>query len=368
MREGDIMKILFASGNLCNGGAQRVISIVSSYLAEKGYDVHLLLFSRNEKEYPISEKVKITSIGNNYEEYSKISLMERIRFIRKLLKKLKPDIGIGFLEGGYALQLASCGIKYKRVASARINPQYILSSKSFRGRINRMWFGGADKIVLQTKSQFKMVPETWKERSCIIANPVSELALNNKCELYEKNCRRFIMVGRLEQQKNYPMAFKAIEIVKEKYPDVHLDVFGKGALESSLQQMIDQKGLADQITMRGWTQNALEEYTKHDLFLMTSDYEGMPNALMEAMAVGLPCVSTDCETGPSDLINDGENGYLVPVNDAEKFAQRIIDIIEMPLDGRIKMADLAHITMRDYFNVDVICKQWETMLNDLIKE
>lgn len=362
------MKILFACGNLCNGGAQRVISIVSSYLAERNYDVHLLLFSRNEKEYPISEKVKIRSLGNSYEEYSAIPQMKRIQYIRSYLKEVKPDIGVGFLEGAYALQLASFGIKYKRIASARINPQYIMESKSLRSRINRRWFLKADKIVLQTESQFEMVPKSWKEKSVIIANPVSEKALNKKIESYNQKCQKLIMVGRLDQQKNYPMAFKAIELIKEKYPDIHLDIFGKGALEESLQDLIDQMKLSDCIKMRGWTQNALEEYTEHDLFLMTSDYEGMPNALMEAMAVGLPCVSTDCETGPSDLISDGKNGYLVPVKDAEKLAKRVVDIIQMPFEERVKMGNLAHLTMREKFKVEIICQQWEEMINELIRE
>ena len=209
------MKILFISGNMCNGGAQRVIANVSNSLAEKGYDVRLLLFSRNEKEYPISPKVKITALGENFEEYSKISSFSRMKLIRKYLKESKPDVAVGFLEGGYALYLSSFGMKLKKVSSARINPQHIMTAKGLRAEINRRWFYHSDAVVLQTLSQKDYVPDKLKRKSVVIANPVPEYVLNGKCEVYQEKCRNLIMVGRLDEQKNYPMAFRAIQIVKE---------------------------------------------------------------------------------------------------------------------------------------------------------
>ena len=144
------MKILFLSGNLCDGGAQRVISVVASELAEKGHDVNLLLFSRNEKEYPLSEKVKIFSLADNFNDYQKISGLKRIIRVRRLLKQLKPEVAVGFLEGGYALYLSSFGLKLKKVSSARINPKHIIEQKGLRAFINKRWFKKSDAIVLQT--------------------------------------------------------------------------------------------------------------------------------------------------------------------------------------------------------------------------
>lgn len=359
------MKILFVSGNMCNGGAQRVIANVSNSLAEKGYDVNLLLFSRNEKEYPLSDKIKITALGENFEEYSKISSISRIRIIRKYLKGLKPDVAVGFLEGGYALYLSSFGLKLKKVSSARINPQHIMTAKGLRAEINRRWFFHSDAVVLQTAAQKSYVPDKLKKKSVIIANPVPEYVLEGKCESYNKKCRNLIMVGRLDEQKNYPMAFRAIQMVKEKYPDVHLDIYGKGALDEKLHQMLVDMHLTDHVTMCGWTQDALKEYTKHDMFLMTSDMEGMPNALMEAMAVGLPCISTDCETGPADLIEDGVNGYLVPVNDHIILAEKIMEFMEMSFEERCSIANNAHESMKAMFNIGIISEKWEKLFKNL---
>lgn len=361
------MNILFVSGNLCDGGAQRVIAVVSSALAEMGYDVSLLLYSRNEKEYPVSSKVKVTSIGNSFEEYSKLSEVQRLKFIRRFLKNLKPDVAVGFLEGGYGLYLASMGMKMKRVASARINPTVLLAQKGLRGRIDRMWFRSADAVVLQTQSQKEAVENIpWKNKT-VIANPVSEAALQCPEHDYARPCRKIVMAGRLAKQKNYTMMLKAMETIHKDYPEVNLDIFGKGGLEKELNEQIRSRGLEGVVSLKGWTQNTIEEYHNSDIYVLSSDYEGMPNALMEAMAVGLPCVSTDCPTGPSDLITDGENGYLIPVDDDDMLATRLTDLLEST-EKRREMGQKAHLTMKEKFNTEVITQQWEQLFLKLIKD
>ena len=355
------MDILFVSGNLCNGGAQRVISVVASSLAEKGHNVSLLLFSRNEKEYPISEKVKITSIGNSFEEYGKVSSLGRIKFFRKYLKELEPQVAIGFLEGGYALYLSSFGMRFPKVASARIDPQILMKQKGFRAKINRLWFKAADALVLQTETQRRHLPSKMLKKSIVIANPVSDKALSVHKQSYDI-CRNFVMAGRLDDQKNYPMVFRAVRIVKEKYPDIHIDIFGKGGEYDSLIMQIREMQIEDNVTLRGWSQDTIEEYLNHDAYILSSDYEGMPNALMEAMAVGLPCIATDCDTGPSDLIEDGESGYLIPVNDDKILANRMIKLIEMTSDEREKLGRHARKTLSENFNSEAIAQKWEDLI------
>lgn len=360
------MNILFVSGNLCDGGAQRVIAVVSSALAEKGHDVSMLLYSRNEKEYPLSSKVKVLSIGNSYEEYSKQSEIKRLKFIRRTLKEIKPDAAIGFLEGGYGLFLASFGMKVKKVASARIDPRVLLEQKGMRATINRMWFRSADAVVLQTQGQKDHVTNIpWKNKT-VIANPVSEVALQCIEHDYDRPCRKIVMAGRLDEQKNYPMVLKAMERIHADYPEVTLDIFGKGAQEQALQEMITAKGLDNVVSLKGWTQNTVEEYQNSDIYVLSSDFEGMPNALMEAMAVGLPCISTDCPTGPSDLIIDGDNGYLIPVDDDIMLATRLTDLLEST-EKRREMGQKAHLTLKEKFNAEVITQQWEQLLVKLVE-
>lgn len=358
------MKVLFLSGNLCNGGAQRVISVVASSLADKGYDVSLLLFSRNEKEYPISDKVKTTAVRESFEEYSKVSSLGRIKFIRRFLRELKPDVAVGFLEGGYALYLSSFGMKFKKVASVRNNPEIILSQRGFRTVINRLWFKKADALVVQTQSQKDMLPLKMKMNSIVIVNPITENVLAKRKDIYTA-CRNFIMVGRLHKQKNYPMVFRAVSVVKAKYPDIHIDIFGKGAELDNLKSMISEMKLDDNITLCGWSQNTVEEYLNHDAYILSSDYEGMPNALMEAMAVGLPCISTDCNTGPADLISSGENGFLIPTGDHESLAVRMIELIEMSPDERRKIGNGARKHLQENFNSNIVTEKWGELFQRL---
>ena len=282
------------------------------------------------------------------------------------MKELRPQIAVGFLEGGYALYLASFGMKFAKVASARINPLVIMQQKGFRAKINRMWFKSADAIVLQTESQKKNLPKKMLKSSVVISNPVSDKALVVNKSSYEK-CKSFVMAGRLDAQKNYPMVFRAIKSVKEKYPDIHLDIFGKGNAQDMLDGLIKEMGLEDNIKLCGWSQNTIEEYLNHDAYILSSNFEGMPNALMEAMAVGLPCIATDCDTGPSDLISNGENGYLIPTDDDGILAERMIEIIEMSAEERFLLGNNSRKTMQNEFNSDAIVKKWEELFKKICK-
>lgn len=207
---------------------------------------------------------------------------------------------------------------------------------------------------------------SWKNQ-VVIANPVSDRALALQKHSYDCPCRRVVMAGRLVPQKNYPMIFAAMKKVTEVYPDALLEIYGKGAMQQSLQQMINDLHLEKHVQLKGWTQDTLYEFQNSDLYVLCSNYEGMPNALMEAMAVGLPCISTDCDTGPEDLIVDGVNGYLVPVNDADKLAQRIIDVMKMTVDERRTLGENARHTMADRFSGEVIAEKWEELLMRLAK-
>jgi GalNAc-alpha-(1->4)-GalNAc-alpha-(1->3)-diNAcBac-PP-undecaprenol alpha-1,4-N-acetyl-D-galactosaminyltransferase len=361
-----LMKILFISGNLCDGGAQRVISVVASELAERGHDVRVLLFSRNEKEYPINAKVKIIAIRGSYAEYSTMSGLARVHWIRAYLKANKPDIAVGFLEGGYALHIASIGMRFPKIASARINPKVILESTGLRAVINRAWFRDADAVVLQTESQRAHVPDGLWKNMVVISNPVLDTALEYTEHNYNRPCRKIVMAGRLAEQKNYPMVFKALKIVLNDFPDVVLSVFGKGGLENSLNQKIRELGIDSCTMLRGWTHDTLSNYRDSDLYILSSNYEGMPNSLMEAMAMGLPCISTNCETGPFDLIDDGVNGFLVPVGDYEALADKIITVMKMSSESRRKVGESARRTMQEHFCSKVIVDKWETLLTTLV--
>ena len=141
---------------------------------------------------------------------------------------------------------------------------------------------------------------------------------------------RLVAVGRLNAQKNYRRLLNALVKVKKKYPGVSLKIYGEGALGKEIQDMIKELGLEGTAVLMGRTNDIVHVLSENDLFVMSSDYEGMPNALMEAMAFGMPCVSTDCPTGPGTLIGNNERGMLAKMDDGEELADKIIAMIEDP--------------------------------------
>ena len=357
------MRILFVTGTLSHGGAQRVISVVANQLAEFGHEVHLIVFRRYENEYPISSKVKLYSIAGSQKEYDTISGFRRVRILRRMIRTIRPDAAVGFLEGGYGMYISSFGLHFSKVASARVNPVYLLEEGGSRGCLNRLWFRHADAVVMQTEGQIRLLPKGCGWHNCaVIANPVSDAALASPVHDYDRPAVRIIMVGRLDEQKDYPMAIDAMTIVHKCYPELKMDIYGEGDDRSLIERKINDSGLNGVVNLKGWTQDVLGEYEASDVFVMSSGYEGMPNALMEAMACGLVCISTDCETGPADLIDDGKNGFLVPVGDSAELARRIMDVAGMTPEKRAKIGNAAKSLMANEFSSEKIGRKWESLL------
>lgn len=362
------MKILFVTGTLTHGGAQRVISVVSGKLAELGHDVSLIIYKKFENEYHTHERVKRFYLAENEEVYEKISGFRRVIMLRRLLRKIKPDVAVGFLEGGYGMFISSIGMCFKKIASARVNPKYIFEESGSRGFLNKLWFRRADAVVLQTQSQTKFLTKScgWKNIN-IIPNPVSEAALRSPAHDYGRNVSRLVMAGRLNEQKDYPTAIDAMKTVHEKFPDIKLDIYGEGDIRPMLEKKIQDMGLENTVSLKGWTKDVVSEYEKSDLYIMSSAYEGMPNSLMEAMACGMVCISTDCETGPSDLIENGKNGFLIPAGDAASLARRIVDIAQMTKEQRKKLGTEAKKTIEESYSGTYVGKRWETLVKSLLR-
>jgi len=163
-----------------------------------------------------------------------------------------------------------------------------------------------------------------------------------------------IAVGRIAKQKNYELMITAMTKVLKAYPSVVLDIFGcdEERLQHDLQEMVDSNGMHGRIVFCGRSKNIFQEYLKHDIFLLSSDYEGVPNSLLEAMACKLVCVSTNCRTGPEDLIENGINGYLVPLNNSEAFADTVLSALQMSKESRAIMGNNARIKVLSYCSAE----------------
>ncbi len=322
------MKILFYINQIYEGGAERVITQLASSFAESGDEAVLVTSFEHEGEYVLSDKVARLSLEKEQIQQSRIKRnVSRIMKLRRIVKAQRPDIVLSFMqEPNFRMLLATIGLPCKKVVSVRNDP-----AREYAGKV-----GGlvgkvlmpllADGCVFQTHQAMEWFPNRLLRQSEVIPNAVNPAffkAERSGADAY------WIAVGRLVEQKNYPMMLDAFSRVVEKYPDEKLRIYGEGPLRGELEKQIENLGLSSNVSLCGQTHDVAAALSDAKGFLMTSDYEGMPNALMEAMAVGLPCVATDCPCGgPAELIRDGESGFLTPVGKEKAFAEKVIALMQ----------------------------------------
>lgn len=324
------MKVLFYINQLSGGGAERVMSQLANFFSSSGDEAVLVTSFRCENEYELAEGVVRHSLED--EEIVQSRLMRnvsRIRKLRAIIRSEAPDIVLSFMqEPNFRALVAGLGLPCKVVVSVRNDP-----AKEYAGKV-----GGvvgkvlmpllADGCVFQTRQAADWFPKRLRRKAEVIPNAVNPVFFSTEksdADAY------WVAVGRLAEQKNYPMMLRAFAAVHDDFPDERLRVYGEGPIRGDLQRMIDSLGLSDSVALCGQSSDIPAVLANAKGFLMSSDYEGMPNALMEAMAVGLPCIATDCPCGgAADLIGNHEGGILVAVDDHEDMAAKIEMLLGSP--------------------------------------
>ena len=325
--------VMLVITNLTGGGAERVVSIWSSELAEEGYKVSLLLNGRVDHEYPLSDKVIVKTISPTYKEYKRLSRFAQFRIRRRIIKECRPDYLISFLPHIQVWTLLSTiGLNVKKIETLRVDPFHgDIHNKPKGSFLWRKTFDLAESIIVQSSGQMDFFNERNKRKCTIIPNPISDVYYNHYKKEFSDTCSSFIAVGRIMPQKNYKMMIKAVADAHVKNPNINLKIYGddEAGFRLELQKMINDLNASTYIHFMGRTDNMPKVYGCADCFLMSSNFEGMPNSLAEAMASKLICISTDCRTGPSDLIDDQENGYLIPVGNTALMTSAILNVMTM---------------------------------------
>lgn len=351
---------MFVVTTLGGGGAERVVSVLSSELA-KTSKVTVLAYYKAEEEYDRSSDVNVVYMTKDGDSYDGMNYYHRLTNIRRIIKREDPDYVIPFLsQVCMQVTVALLGTKYKVIQTVRNDPATLPASKIvrvFRDRLVKHSY----KTIVQNENQKDYFPKSWHKKIFVLFNPVSEELLSN---VWEPNTEEYIIcgVGRLDTQKNFPLLIDSFLQGISNMPNAVLRIYGDGPLAKELQQYINKTGLSDRIILMGRTTDIGSVYKKASLFVLSSDYEGMPNALIEAMAVGVPCIATDCPTGPSDLIRSGENGLLVPMRNVDAMASAMAKMY-MDTDRCKKISSKAKQTIWELCAPEQIAKQMRNICN-----
>ncbi|MDR3541186.1 MAG: glycosyltransferase [Desulfosporosinus sp.] len=317
---------MFYYGSLQQGGAERVIASLANNFSQRGAVVSILLLDDKPSLHRLDERINYLNLCANAVSRNLtgaiINNLRRIGRTRTAFKTSRPDVVVCFgINNLVFAVLSKAFLGIKIIGSERSNP-YRSGESSFWRKMKRIMSPQADGYIFSTEGAKGYYPVKTQKKSAVIPNGVFADTMPRRVPLLrERRQQTICSTGRLESGKGFDTLIKAFAIFHEILPDYTLHIYGEGTQQLQLEQLIAAKGLQNHAFLEGYATDVPAILCSHTMFAFTSRHEGMPNGLIEALACGLPCVVTNCDFGPADLINTGENGLLVPVDDEKAVAE-----------------------------------------------
>ncbi|WP_165249294.1 glycosyltransferase [Adlercreutzia sp. ZJ141] len=331
MNSEKIYFVINQLGGVGCGGSDRVLSILANEFSENGFDVEILCLHDNAKiDRPLNDSIKVTFLDpikwgrKSLRNISRIA--QSIRLVSRVARGSSEATFISFIDWVNFCTVVGCRNTHNTViVSERTDP-----SKEPGNRLAKCLrdkaYAKSDGIVFQTPDARDYFKDSIRSKSTIICNPITA---NLPSWGFNRGSKEVVALCRLEQQKNIPLLLEAFGLFHEHHSDYRLAIYGQGSLEAELAQLIEDMRLSHSVSLMGFTKDAHEAMVNCSMFVNSSDYEGMSNSLLEALAMGVPVVSTDCPVGAARmLIRDGENGILVPVGSPEDLSAAMATIAD----------------------------------------
>lgn len=359
-------KIALFISSLQKGGSERVMVNLAEYLHRNNCEVILVTQYKQDVEYEINQNIKrvYSEPDSSKLQGGRIhNFVVRFRTLRDIWKEYKPDLVLSFLGKNNLMAIATTSfLPVKVVASVRGEPTMEYDSTLMR-TLAKFVFRFADGVILQTEQAKRFFPQAVRKKSVIMSNPLNPEFLNRRYMGDKEDV--IVAVGRLDENKNQAMLIHAFSRIAAEFPKVNLVIYGDGNYRQKLEELIVEKGLSDRITLAGVITDVVGHIQKARIYALTSNTEGMPNSLMEAMALGLAVVSTDCPCGgPATLIEDGKNGILVPVGNAYALADAFRRILT-DQEFEKNLGDNAYDITRK-LNPERVNREWYDYLRKVI--
>jgi GalNAc-alpha-(1->4)-GalNAc-alpha-(1->3)-diNAcBac-PP-undecaprenol alpha-1,4-N-acetyl-D-galactosaminyltransferase len=366
------MKLTIVVDNLNGGGAERIMSIMANFWAEKGWEITVITTHQGSREPFYRLVPAVSHVDLDIPGWLKIPLMWRIEsvltvlLLRRALRQSNPSVILSFLDKlSVQTLMAATGLPIPVVVSERIDPHHHELTEKWVELRNR-FYPRAAKVVVQTRAGAKYFRPDVLRNTVVIPNPVIIPPNGSDAEplpfKFGRKC--LVAAGRLNPQKGFDFLLEAFQRLAFDYPDWDLYIFGEGELRPSLESQITNLGLEGRAILAGKSGRLNDVFRAADVFVLSSRYEGFPNVLCEAMASGCAVVSFACPTGPDEIIRHGVDGLLVSeVGDIDGLTEAVRTCISN--DGlRKKLAENAPDVMRR-FPLEVVMKMWEDILSPL---
>lgn len=359
------MKICFQIFNIeLSGGTERVCLMIANELAERGYDVTILSRGRvTETFFPVSDKVKVFAMRRNY-------ILYRLRYktwltkflIKRFVRKHSIDIMIDVdtyvsSETIPAIQSTRC----KHVAWDHFNFYFCMNDAKKKSVLELIKKHSSRFVVLSRADEMLYMKNAGIDRNLIrqIYNPLT--FEESRCLNHTDNV--VLAVGRFSYQKGFDLLLKAWQIVEKRVEDWRLEIWGENKSDTGNVHEVFRQLRLKRASLHPATPNIRNQFANASIFVLSSRFEGLGIVLLEASAASLPMISFDCPNGPSEIIEDGVNGYLVEPENIEALAEAIVRMIQDE-DGRKRMGQAAYQTSKRY-SLESIVNQWESLLNSI---
>ncbi|MCA5004124.1 glycosyltransferase family 4 protein [Sphingobacterium bovistauri] len=376
------MRILYTIlGTFNSGGMERVLANKANYLARLGYEVIIITTDqKNRKPYfDMDESIQHIDLGINYtDDISKNIFSRTVSYLRKrylhkarigaVLNQFRPSITISMFDNDVAfitdIKDGSKKIveihfsRFKRLQYNRSGIWKVINS--YRSKMDSNIVKKFDRFVVLTEED----KGYWGKLSNIQVIPNANSFESNEQSILEN--KQVMAVGRFDYQKGFDELIEIWAKVAETFPEWKLNIYGQGPLRDQYQALINLLGLSDKVFLNQPQKDIKLIYLEHSVLAMTSRYEGLPMVLLEGQVCGLPMVSYACKCGPSDIIRDGVNGYLVEEEDKNAFAQKLIAVMQ-DKSLRQSMGRSSYNNSKN-FEVEKIMQKWITLFDEIIKE